>query len=127
MGCHFLLQGIFPSINPLSPSLAGGFFTTKLPGKLYIKTKTKNKNKKLKKSHSKGFTGDSMAENLPANAGDMGSIPGWGGSPAEGNGNPLQDSCLENPMDRGAWQATVHGVAESWTQLSDWTTARRLF
>ena len=49
----------------------------------------------------------------------MGSIPGPGRSPGEGNGNPLQYSCLENPMDRGAWQATVHGVAKSQTQLSD--------
>ena len=47
------------------------------------------------------------------NAGDPGSIPGLGRSPGEGNGNPLQYSCLENPMDRGAWRATVHGVAES--------------
>ena len=47
------------------------------------------------------------------NAGDMGSIPGLGKYPGEGNGNPLQSSCLKNPMDRGAWQATVHGVAES--------------
>ena len=47
--------------------------------------------------------------------GDVGSIPGLGGSHGEGNGNPLQDSCLENPMDRGAWQATVHGVTESHT------------
>ena len=52
-------------------------------------------------------------------AGDLGSIPGWGRSPGEGNGNPLQDSCLENPMDGGAWWATVHGVAKSRTQLSD--------
>ena len=49
----------------------------------------------------------------------MGSVPGWGGFPGGGHGNPLQDSCLENPMDRGAWWATVHGVAKSWTQLSD--------
>ena len=57
-----------------------------------------------------------MVENLPANAGDirdMGSIPGLGRSPGEGNGNPLQYYCLENPMDRGSWQARVHGVAES--------------
>ena len=45
------------------------------------------------------------------NAEDLGSIPGWGRSPREGNNNPLQSSCLENSMDRGAWQATVHGVA----------------
>ena len=55
------------------------------------------------------------------NAGDLGWIPGSGRSPGEGNGNPLQHSCLENPMDRGAWQATVHGVAKSRTRLSDFT------
>ena len=53
------------------------------------------------------------------NAGDLGSIAGLGRSPGEGNGNPLQYSCLENPMDRGAWWATVHGVTKSQTQLSD--------
>ena len=62
-----------------------------------------------------GFPGGSAVKNRPANAGNIGS----GRSPGEGNGNPLQYSCLENPMDRGAWRATVHGVAESWTQLSD--------
>ena len=56
------------------------------------------------------------------NAGDPGSIPGLGRSPGEGNGNPLQYSCLENPMDRGAWRATVHGVAKSWTRLSNFTS-----
>ena len=54
-----------------------------------------------------------MVRNPPASAGDMGSIPDLGRSPEEGNGNPLQYSCLENHMDRGAWWATVHGVAES--------------
>ena len=49
------------------------------------------------------------------NAGDLGSIPGSGRSPGEGNGNPLHYSCLENPMDRGAWWDTVHGVSKSWT------------
>ena len=53
------------------------------------------------------------------NVGDLGSIPGLGRSPGEGNGNPLQYSCLENPMDGGAWWATVHGVAKSRTRLSD--------
>ena len=60
-----------------------------------------------------GFSGGSVAKNLPANAGDTrdaGLIPGLGRSPGEENGNPLQYSCLENPIDRGAWQATVHGV-----------------
>ena len=51
----------------------------------------------------------------PGDSGDLGSIPGAGRSPGGGNGNPLQYSGLENPMDRGAWWATVHGVAKSWT------------
>ena len=55
------------------------------------------------------------------NAGDLGSIPGLGRSPGEGNGNPLQYSWLENSMDRGAWWATIHGVAKSRTRLSDFT------
>ena len=53
-----------------------------------------------------------MIKNQPANAGDMGSILGSGRSPGEGNGNPLQYSCLGNPIDRRAWQATVHGVTK---------------
>ena len=67
----------------------------------------------------KGFPGGSMVEKLPANAGDMGLIPGSGRSPGEGNGNSLQSYCLENPMDRGAWWATVHGVAENQTCLNN--------
>ena len=66
----------------------------------------------------------SVVENLPADAGDVSLIPGLGRSPGEGNGNPVQDSCLGNPMDRGAWWATVHGVAESQTSLSDQHTHR---
>ena len=63
-----------------------------------------------------------VVKNPPANAGDArdaGSIPGLGRSSRVGNGNSLQYSCLENPMDRGLWQATISGVAKSWTQLSD--------
>ena len=60
-----------------------------------------------------------MAKNSPANTGDAGLIPGLERSPGEGNGNPLQYSCLENPMDRGAWWATVHGVAKRQTGMSD--------
>ena len=59
-----------------------------------------------------------MVKNLPPNAGDMGPILGLGGSPGGRNGNPLQYSCLENPRDRGAWWATVHGVAKRQTELS---------
>ena len=57
------------------------------------------------------FLGGTVVKNLPANVGDAGSIPGSGRSPGGGNGNPLQYSCLENPMDRGAWRPTFHGVA----------------
>ena len=66
-----------------------------------------------------GFLGGSAVKNLPASPGDMGAILGSGGSPGEGNGNPFHYSCLENPMDRGAWWATVHRVAKSWIILSD--------
>ena len=75
-----------------------------------------------------------VIKNPPANAGDVGdpgSIPGSGRSPGEGNGKPLQYSCLKNPMDRGVWRATVHGAAKSRTQLSDchthWSVATVFF
>ena len=68
-----------------------------------------------------GFPGGSDSKASVYNVGDPGSIPGSGRSPGEGNGNPLQYYCLENRMDRGAWQATVHGVAKSQTQLSNFT------
>ena len=61
---------------------------------------------------SRTIPGDSVIKNSPANAGDTGLIPVSGGPPEEGNDNPLQYSYLENPMERGAWQATVHGVAK---------------
>ena len=66
-------------------------------------------------------TGGSEVKASACNVGDLGSVPGLGRSPGEGNGNPLQYSCLENPMDRGAWQAPVHRVAKSQTQLSNFT------
>ena len=66
-----------------------------------------------------GFPGGSVVNNPPANAGHTGSIPGLGRSPGEGNGNPLQYSSLENPMDRIARGAPVHGVAKSQTRLSN--------
>ena len=63
--------------------------------------------------HTQGFRGGSVVKNRLPNARDMGSIPGSGRSPGEGNGNPFQYFCLENPMDRGSWQAIVHGGAKS--------------
>ena len=59
-----------------------------------------------------GLPGGLVVQNLPANARDAGLIPGSRKSPREGNGNPLQDSCLGNPMDKGTWQAIVHGVTK---------------
>ena len=69
---------------------------------------------------TKGFPGGSVVKNPPANAGttgDSGSIPRSGRSPRGGHGNPLQYSCRENPVDRGAWWAIFHRIAKSWTQL----------
>ena len=65
-----------------------------------------------------GFPGDLAVKNLPASGGIVGLSPGSGRSPGVGNGNPFQYSCLENPGNRRAWGATVHG-SQSWTQLSD--------
>ena len=67
---------------------------------------------------SSGFPHGSVGKESACNAGDPGSIPGSGRSPGEENNNPLQYSCLENPMDRGAWQATVHGVAKTGHHLA---------
>ena len=66
-----------------------------------------------------GFPGGSDGQESTCNVGNLGSIPRLGRSPGEGNGSPPQYSCLENPMDRGAWWVTVHEVTKSWTQLSD--------
>ena len=66
-----------------------------------------------------------VVKNLPANAGDirdLGSIPGWGRSPGGGHSNPLQYSCLENSMDRGAWRTTVYRVVKSWTRRKQLST-----
>ena len=65
------------------------------------------------------FRGDSVGKESTCNSGDLGSIPGSGRSPGEGNDNPLQYSCLENSMDKGAWWAIAHGVTKSGTRPSD--------
>ena len=69
--------------------------------------------------YHRGLSGGSDGKESNCNAGDLGSIPGFGRSPGGGHDKSLQHSCLENSMDRGAWWATVHGVAKSWTWLSD--------
>ena len=73
--------------------------------------------KKILLLYKRGFPSGSVVKNLSANAGDMGSTPGSGRSPGEGTDNPLQYSCLETPMNRGAWRAIVHRVTKSWTRL----------
>ena len=70
-------------------------------------------------SASGGFPAGSVGKESACSAGDPGLIPGLGRPSEEGNGNPLQYSCLENPVHTGAWWATVHGTVKSWTQLSD--------
>ena len=67
----------------------------------------------------KGFPHNSDGRGSTCKAGDMSSFPGSGRSLGEESGYPLQYSCMENPTDRGAWQATVHGVTKTWTRLSD--------
>ena len=77
--------------------------------------------------YSRFFPGGSDGKESACNEGDLGSIPGSARSPGEGNGNPLQYSCLKNPMDRGAWQATVHGVTKSWNIIpSSGTTINKI-
>ena len=92
---------------------------------VYGITQSQRRLKRLSSSSSTmdqvGFPSSSDGKTSACNAGDPGLIPGQGRSPGEGNGNPLQYYCLENPMDRGAWQATVHGVTKSRTRLSDFT------
>ena len=75
----------------------------------------KNKEEIKRKKKSLGENGSSDSKETARNAGDLGLIPGLGRSPEQGNGNSLQYFCLENPMDRGAWQSTVHGVTKSQT------------
>ena len=76
--------------------------------------KMKQKSRKIIQG---SFPGGSDSKESACNAGDLGSLPGWGRSPGEGDGNSLCYSCLENPMDRGGWWAAVQGVAKSWTRL----------
>ena len=86
-----------------------------------MKNELQNTGNRADHMEEKGFPGGSEVKASACNAGDLGSISGSGRYPREGNSNPVQYSCLENPMDRGAWWATVHGVAKSGTRLSDLT------
>ena len=93
-----------PGIEPRFPALEADALTSEPPGK--------SGNDNGDSHYGLGFPGGSVIKNPPANAGDVGSIPGLGRCPGEGNGTPLQYSCLGNPMNRGAWRATVHGVSK---------------
>ena len=104
-----------PGIKLVSPALVSRFFTTEKPGETPVSLTFI-----LGLAYCWTSQVALVVNNLPVNAGDKrdsGSIPGLGRSPGGGHGNPLQYSCLENPMDRGAWWATVHGVAKIQTWL----------
>ena len=123
-GLLFTSLGIFPDlgIEPVSPALAGRFFTTEPPGEPYVYINTCKYICGIY-VHMSYITASQVAlvvKNPPVNAGDVRDlvlIPGPGRSLGGGHGNPLQYSCLENPMDRGAWQAEVHRVTKSQTWL----------
>ena len=87
-----------------------------------MEVERRSKRKGYVYTFSLGFPGGSEVKASAYDARDLGLTPGSGRSPGEGNGNPLQYFCLENPMDGGAWWATVHGVAKSQTRLSDFTS-----
>ena len=116
--CHALLQGIFPTqeSNPCLLQLLHCMHSLLLSHQESLQLIYSNYLNKIRAS----LVGQTV-KNLPATRRPVGLFPisGLGRSPGEGHGNPLQYSCLENPMDRGAWWATVHGVTESQTQLSN--------
>ena len=91
-------------VSPVAPALAGVFFTNCAISEAY--------------KHI-GFPGGPVVKNSPANGGNMGLVPKLGRVPGEGNENPFQESCLENPMVKGAWQATVHRLSKIWRLFND--------
>ena len=106
------------SIVSLSLSSLGGFLSSRGLNRHFHSEYTQLYSAFLSK---RDFPGGSDGKASAYNVGEPGSSPGSGRSPGEGNGNPFQYSCLENPMDGGAWQTTVHGVPKNWTQLSNFT------
>ena len=116
-----------PGIKPRSPALQAISLLYELPGKLWASSRSSflhsGQQRRINRRVFKtvGFPGGSDGKASACIVGDLGSTTGLGRSPAEGNGNPLQYSCLENSMDGEAWWATVHGVAKSQTRLSDFT------
>ena len=119
--CSTFTASSFRFWNNLSPPLA--LFIVMLP-KAHMTSHSRMSGSRLEGVKKvRGFPGGSDGKASAYSAGDPGLIPGSGRYPREGNGNPLQYSCLENPMDTGAWWAIVHGVTKSWTWLSDFTWA----
>ena len=112
---HFHYWNIFPfnQDSHIRKVITLLFMIAKRKGTINV-----NNENSLNKGDEMGFPGASHGKEPTCNVGDPDSVPGLGRSPGEGNGNPLQYSCLENSMDRGAWQATVHRVAKSGTGLS---------
>ena len=115
-----------PGIEPGSPALQADSLPTEPPRKaisltIFVSSRVFFNLYLSFVNSSSGSDWFSDGKASACNEGDLGSIPGSGSSPGEGNGNPLQYSCLENPMDEGAWWATVHGVAKSGTRLSNFS------
>ena len=112
--------------NAYIDHLAVQWYKYNIVNQLYVNNKQTNEQIILitfqKRGEGGHFPGVSVVKNSPANTGDMHSIPGSERSPGGGNGNPLQYFCLENPMDRGAWWATIHKVTKNRTWLSKWNT-----
>ena len=130
VGCHFLLQGIFltqgsnlglPHCRQILYCLShkGSPRITKWVAYPFSRGSSQPRDQTGVSCIASVFPGGSEVKASACNAGGLGSIPGSGRSPGEGNGTPLRYSCLENPMDVGAWWAAVHGVAKSRTPLSD--------
>ena len=130
VGSHFLCEGIFPTqrsnlglpycretLHPLYTSFYSIVYNRQTL--MFSYNHIKENIQYVLSKNTWGFPCSSVSKESACSAGDPGSIPGLGRPPAEGNGNPLQYPCLENPMDRGAWWAAVHGVTKSRAQLSD--------
>ena len=109
--CHFLVYFFFLPLLPASQRQHPVSSVMKFDPQEV--TESKRSPDYFPTSLFRGFPGGSRGKESACNAGNPGSIPGPGRPPGEGHGNPLQYSCLQNPMDRGAWWATVHGVAKS--------------
>ena len=113
------LRSAFGTLEPRGGGLAG---SASLSHPLQTEARREPGDREMNVAYScpqLGLPGGSDGEESACSAGDPGLIPGWGRSPGGGHGNPLQYSCLEKPMDRGAWCVTAHGVTKSWTRLSD--------